>query len=481
MDDVLHRYGVSAHARRDPDKVAIVAGDRRVTYQEMDRAATRSARVLHAKGVGPDRRLGIALRNRPEWMVAALGAARLGAQVVPIPHGATTDERSYFCEDGEVAFLLDEDGLDDFLGEAAAEPTEPLADARPDYVVLRPYTSGTTGRPKAVLRAVPSSESAILGMVRYYESYGIAGPDEVNLTASPLHHLAGFSGPHSALIVGHTSVMLDHFDAAEALRVLEAERVTYWICAPVHLYRLTRLPSEVRDRADLSSVRRVMHGSAPCAPSLKRAVMELFPPGAVWETYGGTETMGTVITPEEWLERPGSVGRPALGSTIKILDDEGTELPAGETGLIYIGSDWGRGFRYAGPDELTESIYRGDLATLGDVGYVDADGYLFVVDRRKDLVITGGANVYPAEVESVLVRQQNIAEVAVIGVPDEEYGEIVTAIVVAEGALTAEDVMSFAREHLVAYKSPRRVELVSELPRDPMGKIRKRDLRDRYS
>jgi long-chain acyl-CoA synthetase len=191
--------------------------------------------------------------------------------------------------------------------------------------------------------------------------------------------------------------------------------------------------------------------------------------------------MGTVITAEEWLERPGSVGRPAQGSTIKILDDDGNEVPTGETGLIYIGSEWGRGFKYAGPEELTESVYRGDLATLGDVGHVDADGYLFVVDRRKDLVITGGANVYPAEVETVLSRAPGVGEVAVIGVPDEEYGEIVTAIVVADGPLTEADVIAYAREHLVAYKCPRRVELVTELPRDPMGKIQKRTLRATYS
>ncbi len=481
MDEVLERYGVAAHARLRPDKVAIVAGDRRTTYAELDAAASAAARTLQRHGVGPDGRLGIALRNRPEWFVAALGAARLGAQVVPIPSGATPDERAYFSEDGEVAFLLDEAGLAGFLADVAAAPREPLADASPDYVVLRPYTSGTTGRPKAVIRAVGSAEAAIMGMVRYYESYGLAGPDEVNLTASPLHHLAGFSGPHSALIAGHTSVLLDYFDAEEAVRAIETERVSYWICAPVHLYRLTQLPASVREHTDLSSMRRVMHGSAPCAPTVKRAVMDLFPPGSVWETYGGTETMGTVITPEEWLERPGSVGRPALGSTIKILDDDGVELPPGETGLVYIGSDWGRGFRYAGPDELTESIYRGDLATLGDVGYVDEDGYLFVVDRRKDMVITGGANVYPAEVESVLVRHDGIAEVAVIGVPDDEYGEIVTAIVVPDGIVTGDEVMAFAHEHLVAYKCPRRVELVDELPRDPMGKIRKRDLRDQYA
>jgi long-chain acyl-CoA synthetase len=200
----------------------------------------------------------------------------------------------------------------------------------------------------------------------------------------------------------------------------------------------------------------------------------------VFETYGGTETMGTVITAEEWLERPGSVGRPAVGSTIRILDDEGNELPPGETGLIYIGSEYGHGFRYSGPDELTDSVYRGELATLGDVGYVDEDGYLYVVDRRKDMVITGGANVYPAEVESVLAQHPAVGEVAVVGLPDEEYGEIVTAVVVATTAVTPEELIAFCGEHLVRYKCPRRVELVDELPRDPMGKIRKRDLRDRF-
>jgi long-chain acyl-CoA synthetase len=227
----------------------------------------------------------------------------------------------------------------------------------------------------------------------------------------------------------------------------------------------------------------VLHGSAPCAPSLKREVIDFFPADAVWETYGGTETMGTVITAAEWLRKPGSVGRAAPGSTIKIFDDDGAELPPGAVGLVYIGSDWGRGFRYAGDPELTESVYIGDLATLGDLGYLDEDGYLFVVDRRKDMVITGGANVYPAEVEAVLVAHPAIEEVAVVGLPDDEYGEIVTAVVVAAAgsSLTADDVIAYARDHVVRYKAPRRVEFVDELPRDPMGKVRKRDLRATFS
>jgi long-chain acyl-CoA synthetase len=464
-----------------PDKVAIVDGERRLTYRELDASINRTARQLAVEGVGPGARLGIALRNRAEWIVAALAAARLGSQVVPIPFGATPDELEYFCTDGEVAFLLDEGALPAFLAAADAQPGAALPDTGPDYATLRSYTSGTTGRPKAVLRPETPADEAIAGLVRYYEAYGLADPAEVNVTASPLHHLAGFSGPHSALLLGHTTVLLAQFDAAEWLATVESERATYTWCAPVHLYRVMRLAPEVRAAADVSSLKRVMHGSAPCAPSLKREVMEFFPAGAVWETYGGTETMGTIITAEEWLEKPGSVGRAAPGSTIRICTDDGDELPPGEVGLVYIGSDWGRGFRYAGPDELTESVYRGNLATLGDLGYLDDDGYLFVVDRRKDMVITGGANVYPAEVEAVLIRHPGIAEVAVIGLPDDEYGERVTAVVVADGDVTAEDVTSFAREHLVAYKCPRRVELVDQLPRDPMGKVRKRDLRARLS
>ena len=476
--------GVAAHARLRPDKIAMVHGDRRITYAELDDLAARAAVVLAARGVGPASRLGIALGNCPEWFIGALGAARLGAACVPIPAGATADERNYFCTDGEVGFLLDDVALPGFTG-AVTDVTADELQAAParaaDYVSLRAYTSGTTGLPKAVLRPDAPAQQSADGLVRHYVNYGLESPDEVNITASPFHHLAGFSGPHSAFLLGHTTVILDHFDAAEWFAAVRAERATYAWCAPVHLYRLMAAADEVKAAADVSSVKRLLHGSAPCAPSLKREVMDFFPPNTVWETYGGTETMGTVITAEEWMRKPGSVGRAAPNSTIAIFDDDGRELPAGEVGLVYIGSDWGRGFRYAGDASLTESIYRGDLATLGDLGYLDEDGYLFVVDRRKDMIITGGANVYPAVVEAVLVTHPEIAEVAVIGVPDAEYGELVCAVVVTAADLTDSDVIDFARDHLVRYKAPRRVEFVVELPRDPMGKIRKRTLRDQFS
>ncbi|MEP6623207.1 MAG: AMP-binding protein, partial [Acidimicrobiia bacterium] len=313
----MAEYGIAAHARARPEKVAIVHGVRRITFSEVDDAIRRAVPVLAAAGVGGDHRLGIALGNRPEWIVAALAAARLGAQVVPIPSGATVDEREYFCTDGDVAFLLDEVGLPTFLERCAAAVAVVPAVDLVDYVTLRAYTSGTTGRPKAVLRPPAVPGDAIDGMVRYYTGYGLSSPDEVNISASPLHHIAGFSGLHSALIFGHTAVLLGHFDASEWLAAVARERVTYSWCAPVHLFRLMAVPDGVRAEADVSSIKRVLHGSAPCAPSLKRAVIEFFPPGAVWETYGGTETMGTVITPEEWLGKPGSVGKAAPGSTIK--------------------------------------------------------------------------------------------------------------------------------------------------------------------
>lgn len=477
-DNVVIEYGVAFHATARPEKVAIVFGDRRITYGELDHEINRAARFLADKKVGPGCRLGIALRNRPEWIIAAFAAARLGAQVVPIPYGTTPDELDYFCTDGEVEYLLNEAGLDSFIAEASTRSGDALPEAAPDYIALRAYTSGTTGVPKAVLRPEVAPHLSIQGLVGYYTAYGLDGPDEVNVTGSPMYHIAGFSGPHTALLLGHTTVILDHFDAGEWLQAIETERVTYAITAPVHLYRVMQLSDDVRAAADVSSIKRIMHGSAPCAPSLKRQVIDFFPVGAVWEAYGGTETMGTIISSEEWLTHPGSVGRPAPGSAIAIMDDEGNELPTGDVGLVYIGSEWGLGFRYAGPAEHTEAVYRGDLATLGDLGYVNDDGYLFIVDRRKDMVITGGANVYPAEVEAVLVEHPNIDEVAVIGMPDDEYGEIVTAVVVAHGELNSEEVIAFAREHLVAYKSPRRVEFVDVLPRDQMGKVLKRVLRE---
>jgi long-chain acyl-CoA synthetase len=222
----------------------------------------------------------------------------------------------------------------------------------------------------------------------------------------------------------------------------------------------------------------VLHGSAPCPVDVKWRMFELFPAAAIWETYGGTEGLASVISPDEWREHPGSVGRPV--TEVRILDEGGSERPVGEPGLVYLAPSAGVHFAYRGDPEGSAAIWHDDLFTLGDIGYLDAEGFLFLVDRAKDVIVTGGANVYPAEVEVVLREHPRVREVAVIGVPDDEWGERVHAVVSPIGAADEEELLAFCRERLVKAKCPSSVELVDALPRDPMGKVRKRELREQH-
>jgi long-chain acyl-CoA synthetase len=250
---------------------------------------------------------------------------------------------------------------------------------------------------------------------------------------------------------------------------------------PTHFVRIVQLDERERRRHDLSSVRLIMHSAAPCPPHVKRAIMAVFPPRTVVEFYGASEAGFAKISAEEWLAKPGSVGRPWPGHELRILDEDGRELPPGEVGLIYV-----RGprmdFRYRGGEEKTRQAFRDGFFTAGDLGHLDGDGYLYIADRRVDLIITGGANVYPAEVEAVLLQHPAVADVAVVGIPDAEMGKSVLAVVeLRPGArAAAEELIAFARSELAHYKCPRRIELVAELPREPQGKVRKHELAARY-
>jgi len=247
---------------------------------------------------------------------------------------------------------------------------------------------------------------------------------------------------------------------------------------PIHFVRLLALPEDVRARYDRGSMRRIIHAAAPCPPDVKRRIIEMFGDDVVWEFYGMTEGRATVITAEEWLRKPGSVGRPMPGARVKILDDAGNEQPPGETGLIYV-STGGR-FTYAGAPRQTAEVWNGDFFSVGDMGYVDADGYLFLTDRHQDMIISGGSNVYPAEVEAVLHLHPAVADVAVIGIPDPEWGEAVKAIVEPRAPVEPSELIEFCRARLAHYKCPRTVDLVEQLPREPNGKVRKRELRAPY-
>jgi long-chain acyl-CoA synthetase len=492
-EELRARFGVAAHAHLRPDAIAVVAGERRISYRQLDDRIARAANALGALGIERRSRVLVALRNRPEMLEVAMGAARLRAEVVPAAWRSTADELAYLAADAGAAVAIVEpegraaaEGLgipvlvvgDDYDAALARQSTEPIDGAGLDYVHLHSYTSGTTGRPKAIQLPGFNPKHALLHAREYQARWGLDEPDLVNLAVSPMHHLAGWSYPHSALVFGHTTVLMDGFDAEQVLALIERERVTYLNLVPYHFLRIAQLDDDVRRRYDLSSVRIVLHGSAPCPPDLKWQMVELFPPDTIWETYGGSEGLASVISPAEWREHPGSVGRPV--EELQVLGDDGMPCAAGEPGLIYVAPRAGVRFEYRGDPEQSAAIWRGDLFTLGDIGYLDADGYLYLVDRAKDMIVSGGANVYPAEVEAVLREHPAVAEVAVIGVPDDTWGERVHAVVVPGMPVTESDLLVVCRERLVRAKCPSSVELVDDLPRDPVGKVRKRDLRDRY-
>jgi long-chain acyl-CoA synthetase len=488
--------GVAGVAASNPGKTALVWHTRRITYGDLDRRVNRLARALQARGASPEAPVAVALGNRPEFVEVALASARLGARLVPASWRSTTDELEYLIGDSGAVLLVSEadpraqdlgptlHAGDEYERALAEHSGAPMPGATtPDFVATRVYTSGTTGRPKAIVR--PASAGPWTHGARPNASlldfWGLTGADEVNLTCLPLHHGAGHGYPLQALASGQTVVIMERFDAEALLALIETERATYMNMVPTQFVRIAALEPEVRNRYDLSSMRRVLHGSAPCPIPAKQAMFDLFGP-IIWETYGGMEGLATIGAPEDWLAHPGTVGRAAtaLGISVIILDDDGNELPAGEPGLVYMRPPNGQRFEYDGSPESTASAWRDDLFTVGDVGYLDEEGLLFLVDRQKDVVITGGVNVYPAEVERVLASHSSVSEAAVIGIPDEEWGESVLAVVVAFEPVSADDLLAYCRERLTSHKCPRAIEFVDELQVDPLGKVLKRELRDRY-
>jgi long-chain acyl-CoA synthetase len=473
---------ITAHAREFPTKDAIVWGSERLPYEMFDLRADQAARAFRRLGIGDGHRVAVAFGNRPEFFEAMEGLARAGATAVPISWRFKSDEIRYMVEDSGANLLVFEPGMErevaglrayslaEYRAAVDAEPAAPLADGA-DFVVpaAEVYTSGTTGRPKAVERSNVGAPP-----VNFLEFWGLAGVGETHLCCAPVYHSQPRAFAQFALAAGHTLVLMERFDAEDFLRAIAREQVTWVSMAPIHFVRILGLSDEVRARYDLSSLRLVLHSAAPCPVDVKRGIIDLFPPDTVWELYGGTEALFTMVSPEEWLRKPGTVGRAGPGITVKILDDDGGELGPGEVGTVYASQSR---FSYRGAPEANEESWRGDLFTLGEMGHLDEDGYLFLHDRKKDMIVTGGSNVYSAEVEAVLITHPAVADVAVIGRPDPEFGEQVSAIVETRASVTADELVEFCRERLAHYKCPRSIEFVAALPRDPSGKVRKRELR----
>jgi long-chain acyl-CoA synthetase len=358
------------------------------------------------------------------------------------------------------------------------EPWEQPPQSAPVSII---YTSGTTGRPKGVVRTRSTDEQREATQQLLGEMFQLA-PEERTVIPAPMYHTAPNVYALSAAVRGMDMTIMQRFDAEEFLRIVEAQRVTVVQMVPTMFVRLLALPQQVRDRYDLSSLRWIVHAAAPCPPDVKRAMIEWLGP-IIAEYYGGTETGPVVFcTSEEWLAHPGTVGRPLERAVVKILDEQGRELPAGQSGEVYMWLDTWPDFTYHGDEEKRRAIERDGLVSCGDIGYIDADGYLYLNDRRNDMVISGGVNIYPAEIEACLLSLEGVRDCAVFGIPDEEFGEALAAHVeLDDGAsLQEEHVRAHVSARLAAYKTPRVVEFSSALPREDSGKIFKRRLREPY-
>jgi fatty-acyl-CoA synthase/long-chain acyl-CoA synthetase len=507
MPDILTVY-----AESQPGKAAVIddrgGGDVvSWTYADLEREANRLASALVSLGAGPGQKVIWCGPNSPQ-VVAAMNAARkVGAVAVPLNYRLTPAEASHVIADSDatIAYVDAEyaqiftalggqvgalsqvivfggtppPGMlgEDFVAGAAVQA--PPAAGQPGGGATMIYTSGTTGKPKGAFRAGRDEASALalIGLIGYV-------PQDVYLTSGPLYHSGPMAFMTVAQALGQTVVVQRKFDAEDWLRLVQTYRVSSTFAAPAPIRMVCGLPASVKERYDRSSMRRMLANAAPWSFALKQSYLADFPADSLWEIYGSTELgVNCVLAPGDQLRKPGSCGRPAPGVEIRLLGDgrEVTGTGPDHPGELYVRSAQVFSEYYKQPESYAAARL-GDFHTVGDIAYRDDEGFIYICDRKTDMIISGGMNVYPAEVEAVLERHPAIFDVAVFGIPSQDWGEIVHATVVqAPGASVTElEVMAYAREHLAAYKSPRSVSFTGELPRTGSGKLLKRQLRAPY-
>jgi len=464
-------------AEAAPERPAVTHEGRTVTRSELDRRSNRLARAYERLGVGQDSFVTIALPNGIEFFEACLATWKLGATPQPVSSRAPRLELEQIVELAEPALVVGAEIPGRPSLPAGYEPDsglsdEPLPEDRIAASYKAPTSGGSTGRPKLIVSGAPAIVDAILLGAEIYQIQ----PGRVHLVTGPLYHNGPFSAGMSALFTGNHLVVMTRFDAATALRLVEEHRVDHMYLVPTMMLRIWKLDPAERTGYDISSLRVAYHLAAPCPPWLKEAWIEWLGPERIWELYGGTEQQViTVLDGREWLAHRGSVGRPVRDGRIRILNQDGQEVATGEVGEVFLrrAEDAPLTYRYVG----AEAKARDGWESLGDMGFVDGDGYLYLTDRLSDMILVGGANIYPAEVESALDEHPQVRSSCVIGLPDEELGNRVHAIVQVPDSVPDEELVAHLRERLTAYKIPRTFERTDQYLRDDAGKVRRSALR----
>jgi acyl-CoA synthetase (AMP-forming)/AMP-acid ligase II len=500
---------IADHADGSAKSPAVIVADGgTVTYGELFERSQHVAALLYQAGLRRGDGVALVLPNRPEFFEITWGCQLSGLYYSAVNAHFTPDEVAYVIEDSEAkAVFIDasmatlgerirevNNGVDVHIvvggalrgwrpyEEALAEGGDPPPISDGSEML---YSSGTTGRPKAVRRQLPEDGQG--SWAQKVLEYSLAKrydmiPTSVYLSPAPLYHAAGVNYTMAVHRVGAASILMPRFDAEAVLALIEAHRVTHAQFVPTMFVRMLKLPDAVREKYDVSSLQYVIHAAAPCPVDVKHRMMDWFGP-IIHEYYGGTEGFaGTIIGPEEWLAHPGSVGKPF--SPVHVIGEDGAELPAGQAGELYF--EGGPAFEYFKDPEKTASVYndRG-WRSLGDMGYVDEDGYMYLTDRSTFMIVSGGVNIYPQEAENVLVMHPKLVDAAVFGVPNDEFGEEIKAVVqpvegVETGPELEAELIEYCRANLATYKCPRTIEFDPVLPRDPNGKLYKRRIRERY-
>jgi len=502
----------SLHARTQPDKIAyqMAGSGKAISYRELDELSNQGAHLFRALGLKAGDHIAFLLENRLAFMEICWAAQRAGLYYTAISRYLTQHEIAYIVKDcgakvvitspkcaeqikglvngqaGEpIFFMLDEPlpGSRSWDKEAGAQPKTPIADQVAGYDML--YSSGTTGRPKGIKRESennPIEQPNPFLRLLCADMCGMNN-DSIYLSPAPLYHAAPLRFNMMAIILGGTSVIMESFDAEEFLKLVQKHGVTQSQLVPTMFVRMLKLPEEVRTRYDVSSIKGAIHAAAPCPVDVKAKMIEWWGPVLI-EYYAGSEGNGvTVSTSPQWLSHRGTVGRAVVGK-VKILDENDEEAPIGQIGTVYFAD--APVFSYHNDPDKTKRAYNAQgWSTLGDVGYLDDEGFLYLTDRKSYMIISGGVNIYPQETEDVLITHPGVADVAVFGVPNEEMGEEVKAVVqphdmARAGKELEAELIVFCRKHLSPIKCPKSIDFEPELPRTPTGKLVKRHLRDRY-